>query len=201
MRETLGNSHHQDCDSNDDELDVVGEIVHVPVLVIGVELVYREPDGEDEDSDETDGHPSVANLNGEVGQLGLEDTFLLLLNTNWRVLARGLGNCRLARGRVGQTVVGQRISHSLLHVNFLLLFLLLLLHLVSSNTQQCEDDPRLGVDPDRRDEDLAAAAPSSVKMIPAWELTPTAVTRTLPLPSMTWVPDNTIGSTEMPFLT
>ena len=67
----------------------------------------------------------------------------------------------------------------------------------------------------------SAAAPSNVKMIPAcngseiifnkilshksylptWELTPTAVTRTFPEPSMTWVPDKTIGSTVAPFLT
>ena len=40
---------------------------------------------------------------------------------------------------------------------FLLLFLFLLLHLVSSSTKQSEDDPRLGVDTDSRDENLAAA--------------------------------------------
>ena len=33
------------------------------------------------------------------------------------------------------------------------------------------------------------------------ELTPTAVTRILPLPSITWVPDNTIGSLVTPLLT
>ena len=86
--ETLWYGHNQDCHSDDDELDVVGEIVHVPRLAFGVELVHRELDGEDEDSDETDGHSSVANLNGEVGQLGLEDTFLLLLHPGRRFLAR-----------------------------------------------------------------------------------------------------------------
>ena len=85
--ETLWYGHNQDCHSDDDELDVVGEIVHVPGLILSVELVYGEPDGEYEDSDQTDGHSSVANLNGEVGQLGLQDTFLLLLNPSWRVLA------------------------------------------------------------------------------------------------------------------
>ena len=34
-----------------------------------------------------------------------------------------------------------------------------------------------------------------------WELTPTAVTRTLPLPSITWVPERTIGSTDTPLFT
>ena len=38
-------------------------------------------------------------------------------------------------------------------------------------------------------------------MLVTWELTPTAVTRTLPLPSITWVPDRTIGSTETPLFT
>ena len=47
----------------------------------------------------------------------------------------------------------------------------------------------------------SAAAPRRVKMIPAWELTPTAVTRILPLPSITWVPERTIGSAVTPFLT
>ena len=47
----------------------------------------------------------------------------------------------------------------------------------------------------------SSAAPKRVKMIPACELIPTAVTRTLPDPSMTWVPESSIGSTSAPFLT
>ena len=47
----------------------------------------------------------------------------------------------------------------------------------------------------------SSTAPKRVKMIPACELIPTAVTRTLPDPSMTWVPESSIGSTSAPFLT
>lgn len=47
----------------------------------------------------------------------------------------------------------------------------------------------------------STAAPKSVKMIPACELTPTAVTSILPEPSITCVPDRTIGSKCSPFLT
>lgn len=47
----------------------------------------------------------------------------------------------------------------------------------------------------------STAAPSSVKMMPAWELTPTAVTTILPLPSMTCVPDSNMGSNDSPFFT
>lgn len=42
----------------------------------------------------------------------------------------------------------------------------------------------------------SAAAPSSAKMMPAWELIPTAVTTILPLPSITWVPATVIIITE-----
>uniref|UniRef100_A0A6B0UWQ1 Uncharacterized protein n=1 Tax=Ixodes ricinus TaxID=34613 RepID=A0A6B0UWQ1_IXORI len=45
------------------------------------------------------------------------------------------------------------------------------------------------------------AAPSRVRMMPAWELTPTAETSTFPLPSMTCVPENNMGSVFSPFLT
>jgi len=38
-------------------------------------------------------------------------------------------------------------------------------------------------------------------MMPACELIPTAVTTTLPLPSMTCVPERTMGSLSAPFFT
>jgi hypothetical protein len=44
-----------------------------------VELLNGELDGEDEGGGEGDGHPPVADLDGEVGELGLQDGPLLLL--------------------------------------------------------------------------------------------------------------------------
>jgi hypothetical protein len=44
-----------------------------------VELFNGELDGEDEGGGEGDGHPPVADLDGEVGELGLQDGPLLLL--------------------------------------------------------------------------------------------------------------------------
>lgn len=45
------------------------------------------------------------------------------------------------------------------------------------------------------------AAPNRAKIIPAWELIPTAATTIRPLPSITWVPDSNIGSLSRPFFT
>lgn len=47
----------------------------------------------------------------------------------------------------------------------------------------------------------SSTAPSRAKMMPACELMPTAVTTTLPLPSMTCVPESTMGSSWGPFVT
>ncbi len=44
-----------------------------------VELLNGELDGEDEGGGEGDGHPPVADLDCEVGELGLQDGPLLLL--------------------------------------------------------------------------------------------------------------------------
>ncbi len=44
-----------------------------------VELLNGELDGEDEGGGEGDGHSPVADLDGEVGELGLQDGPLLLL--------------------------------------------------------------------------------------------------------------------------
>lgn len=116
QRQTLRHRYHQHRHANDDELDVVGEIVHVPGLIISVELVHRELDGEDEDCDEADSHASVTNLDGKVGELGLKDALLLLLHAGRAVCGGGL-QPRLAWSGVWQTVVGQSISHAFLYIN------------------------------------------------------------------------------------
>ena len=82
---------------------------------LGVELVDGEPDAEDDHSDEGHGHAAIPDLDGEVGQLGLQHTLLLVIATAASAtLARALGS---VAGGVGKRVVGMGVTHSLLHIH------------------------------------------------------------------------------------
>ena len=82
---------------------------------LGVELVDGEPDAEDDHCDEGHGHAAIPDLDGEVGQLGLQHTLLLVIATAaGAALARAL---RGVAGGVGKRVVGMGVTHSLLHIH------------------------------------------------------------------------------------
>ena len=83
---------------------------------LGVELVDGEPDAEDDHGDEGHGHAAIPDLDGEVGQLGLQHTFLLIIISAPAAasLARTLW---AVTGGVGQGVVRMGVTHSLLHIN------------------------------------------------------------------------------------
>lgn len=92
---------------------LVSQGLRIPDTNLVVELVDGESDAEDDDGDEGHGHAAVPDLDGEVGQLGLQYALLLV------VLAPA--PARALRGvacRVGQRVVGMGITHPLLHVNW-----------------------------------------------------------------------------------
>ena len=82
---------------------------------LGVELVDGEPDAEDDHGDKGHGHAAIPDLDGEVGQLGLQHTLLLVIATAaGAALARALGG---VAGGVGQRVVGMGVTHSLLYIH------------------------------------------------------------------------------------
>ena len=61
------------------ELLYVGDFESPARLITANEIgCQREPDHKDDDSEHSKGCPDVSNLNGELGQLGLEDALLLL---------------------------------------------------------------------------------------------------------------------------
>ena len=84
---------------------------------LGIELVDGEPDAEDDHGDEGHGHAAIPDLDGEVGQLGLQNTLLLIIISAPATasLARTLG---AVTGGVGQGVVRMGVTHSLLHINW-----------------------------------------------------------------------------------
>ena len=85
-------------------------IVHQYLVV---ELVDGEPDEEDDHGDEGHGHAAVPDLDGEVGQLGLQHALLLVVIPA-AALARTLGP---VAGGVGQGVIRVGVTNTLLHIN------------------------------------------------------------------------------------
>ena len=99
-----------------------------------VELVDGESNEKDEDGDEGDRHPSVANVDGKVGQLGLQqglgfcnkgsffsnfhlkNRLLLVISTVPMFARRRRAASPLRLTWVGQRVVGMGVAHTLLQV-------------------------------------------------------------------------------------
>ena len=70
--QSLWHGDNENSDTDDDELDVKVDVVHVPTFTLVVESLDGESDAEDENRHQRDGHAGVPDLNGQVGQLGLK---------------------------------------------------------------------------------------------------------------------------------